>query len=123
MNRTSRVVSSFVIVGAVIATGALAGAQRRGARNAAPAAPAEEQRVIAIPCIEACNMMQRMRVWMFTPPATSTAFGSGDAAGGQRVWVLLPSCRQPNPDDPSDPCPVGRVTMEMITGTGSISVS
>lgn len=122
MNHTSRVVSSFVIVGAVVATGALAGAQRRGARNPTPAAPVEQPRVIAIPCIEACNMMQRMRVWMFTPPAASTAFGIGDSGEGQRVWVLLPSCRQPNPDDPTDPCPVGRVTMEVITGSGSISV-
>jgi hypothetical protein len=39
------------------------------------------------------------------------------------VWALLPSCRQPNPDDPRDPCPVGRVVIEVVSGTGTVQAS
>jgi len=67
-------------------------------------------------------MSQRQRVFLFTPPAGSGAYGIGTLGEGHRVWALLPSCRQPNPDDPRDPCPVGHVTMEIITGNGQVRV-
>jgi hypothetical protein len=79
-----------------------------------------EHRFIAIPVVEASSMFQRQRVWLFTPPAGSTAFGINTLGPGDRVWALLPSCRAPNPDDPRDPCPVGRVTIEVLTGSGQV---
>jgi hypothetical protein len=61
-----------------------------------------------------------MRVWMFTPPAGASAYGMSTLPEGRRVWALLPGCHQPNPDDPRDPCPVGHVSFEVVTGTGTV---
>jgi hypothetical protein len=112
---------------AAAATSQDANAQRRrpprGRADAGVAvAPAggNDHRFIAIPVVEASSMFQRQRVWLFTPPAGTSAFGINTLGEGDRVWALLPSCRQPNPDDPRDPCPVGRVTIEVITGTGQV---
>ena len=67
------------------------------------------------------RMMRQMRVWLFTPPAGATAYGLGRIAegGGARVWALLPSCRQANPDDPRDPCPVDRVIITSEDNNGA----
>lgn len=121
---TSKKVTMLALCMAAAAMGPDADAQRRrppsrgGADAGAPAA--SETRTIAIPVVEASAMFQRMRVWLFTPPAGSTAFGINTLGSGDRVWALLPSCRAPNPDDPRDPCPVGRVTIEVVTGTGEV---
>jgi hypothetical protein len=124
MNRATRAVVCGAVI-AVVASSAYAQQRRRGrARSAAPAAAAvaveATPRVMSIPVVEAYNMAQRMRVWLFTPPAGSTAWGLDGLGEGQRVWALLPSCRQPNPDDPRDPCPVGRVVIEVVSGTGEV---
>ena len=96
-----------------------------GASGTAPghtgAAPGHAMRVIPIPVLEVNAMMQRQRVWMFTPPPGQGAFGLGSLGDGRRVWVLLPSCRRPNPDDPRDPCPVMRAAMELVTGSGTVT--
>jgi hypothetical protein len=108
--------------GAVVATSVASAQHHRGGHAAVSATGSQGTRVIAIPVVEAAAMMQRQRVWLFTAPAGNSAFGIGSLGeGGHRVWALLPSCRQPNPDDPRDPCPVGRVVMEVISGTGSVA--
>ena len=74
--------------------------------------------VIPVPVSAVDGMLRRMRVFLFTAPATSTAFGIGALGHGRRVWALLPSCRTTNPDDAREPCPVDRVTFEaVIRGT------
>lgn len=121
----SKGVTVLALLMAAAAMGPEASAQRRrpprGRADAGVAVlPPTESRTIAIPVVEASSMFQRMRVWLFTPPAGSTAFGINTLGPGDRVWALLPSCRAPNPDDPRDPCPVGRVTIEVITGSGQV---
>lgn len=66
-------------------------------------------------------MMNRLRVYPFLPPQGATAFGLSTLAAGQHLWVLLPSCREPDPDGPREPCPVGRVTVETMAGTGVVA--
>ena len=117
MNRTRRAFSYTTAL--LILCAGLAFAQRGGGRRAATA-NAPPARVIAIPVGEAANMLQQMRVWVFTPPAGASAYGLGGLGDGQRIWALLPSCRQANPDDPRDPCPISHVAIELITGTGDI---
>lgn len=113
---------------AAIGSGAFAQGRGRGrGRNVQQPpqaqAPSASQ-VITIPIVEAHNMMQRQRVWLFTPPAGTTAFGMGRLSGqGYRLWALLPGCRRPNPDDPRDPCPVGRVAVEVISGSGTVQIT
>jgi hypothetical protein len=117
MMRSTRVTVLALGVAALTA-GTSATAQRRpprGRADAGVAAPTSEQRLIPIPVVEASSMFNRMRVWLFTPPAGATAFGL-PAGPGERVWALLPSCRPANPDDPRDPCPVGRVEIEIVGG-------
>ncbi|MDP3274953.1 MAG: hypothetical protein Q8Q09_07125 [Deltaproteobacteria bacterium] len=120
----TRFAAAMIAVLATSMVGDQALAQRRGRRP--PVRPpvvqpvVEAPRVIPLPVLEVYSMFQRQRVWLFTPPAGTTAFGLGGATG-DRVWALLPSCRAPNPDDPRDPCPVGRVTIEVATGTGQVS--
>ena len=92
--------------------------RRRRPRGPAVTAAPTEMRTIPIPAMDAYNMFQRMRVWIFTPPEGATQFGLG-ATPGARVWALLPSCQSAR-EDGRDPCPVDRVTIEMITGTGQI---
>ncbi len=65
-------------------------------------------------------MMERMRVWLFTPPSNAGGYGMSTLPAGRHVWALLPGCHQPNPDDPRDPCPVGNVSMEVVRGTGTV---
>jgi hypothetical protein len=105
----------------VAAAGAFA--QRRRPGRGRPAAgglvvlsEGAGSRTITIPVVEAAAMAQRQRVFLFTPPPGSSAYGIGVLGSGRRVWALLPSCRQPNPDDPRDPCPVGHVSMEVPGG-------
>jgi hypothetical protein len=69
--------------------------------------------------MDAYNMFQRLRVWIFTPPEGATQFGIGGLGQGARVWALLPSC-QSSREDGRDPCPVDRVSIEVITGNGSV---
>lgn len=132
MNRRTRVVVSALMVGALVAAPALYAQQRRrgGGHGGPPSAvgggvttaPGQDgRRVITIPVVEANAMAQRQRVWFFTPPAGSSAYRIGTLGQGHRVWALLPSCRQPNPDDPRDPCPVGRAAIEVITGQGQVA--
>jgi hypothetical protein len=121
----SKGVTALAVLVAVASMGPAASAQRRRpSRSRADAgvvaAPPQESRTIAIPVAEASSMLQHMRVWLFTPPAGSTAFGLDSLGQGDRIWALLPSCRAPNPDDPRDPCPVGRVTIEVLTGSGQV---
>ncbi|MBL8679806.1 MAG: hypothetical protein JNK05_11600 [Myxococcales bacterium] len=125
--KTTRGATILALCMAAAATSQDASAQRRrppprGRADAgvAVAPSGNEHRFIAIPVVEASSMFQRQRVWLFTPPAGATAFGINTLGQGDRVWALLPSCRQPNPDDPRDPCPVGRVTIEVITGSGEV---
>lgn len=111
------------VVLVALATGAQALAQRArpsAAPSAAPSASADAPRHISIPVGEAVHMMNRLRVYPLRAPDGATAFGLGTLGPGQHLWVLLPSCRQPNPDDPRDPCPVGRVTIETMAGTGAV---
>jgi len=117
MNRRIQTVASIALA-STLAAGA-AWAQHRG-RTAVPPPP-DQSRTITIPCVEACNMLQHMRVWLFTPPPGSTAYGLGGLGEGRRVWALLPGCRQPNPDDPRDPCPVGNVSLEVGSGSGQVA--
>jgi hypothetical protein len=70
--------------------------------------------LIPVPVSAVDGMMRRMRVFLFTAPATSGAFGIGALGRGRRVWALLPSCRTTNPDDDREPCPVDRVTVEAV---------
>jgi hypothetical protein len=77
-------------------------------------------RVICIPVNEAEHMMQQMRVWLFTPPPGASQYGIGGLGEGHRIWALLPSCTEPNPDDPRDPCPIQHIEIQLITGTGEI---
>jgi hypothetical protein len=116
----------LLIAGGILAASAGARAQthaRHAGGHATPTAtaPSATARVIAIPVVEASAMMQRQRVYLFTAPAGSSAYGIGMMGEGHRVWALLPSCRTPNPDDPRDPCPVGRVVMEVIAGSGTVA--
>jgi hypothetical protein len=69
---------------------------------------------------EVDGMLRRMRVWLFTPPAGSSAFGVGGA--GRRIWVLLPSCRQASPEDHRPPCPIARLSFEAVGG-GTVNAS
>ena len=92
----------------------------RGGGHAAVAAPPMMREVVAISLNEASNMLQRQGVFLIAPPAGSTAYGLVTLGEGTRIWALLPSCRRPNPDDPRDPCPVGRVTMTVAGGGGTI---
>ncbi|MDB4929745.1 MAG: hypothetical protein JWM10_2229 [Myxococcaceae bacterium] len=70
--------------------------------------------VIPVPVSAVDGMMRRMRVFLFTAPPTSGAFGIGALGRGRRIWALLPSCRTTNPDDDREPCPVDRVTVEAV---------
>lgn len=98
------------------AVSADAGAAPSPAPPPAPSAP----ELISVPIADVDRMLRQMRVWLFTPPAGSTAYGLGQlGAGSSRVWALLPSCRAPDPVDPRDPCPVDRITME-AEGGGSV---
>jgi hypothetical protein len=126
MNRFTRTVGCVVAAGALVASSALAQRQAQhrpsthGAGSSATAAPAPTSRVITIPVVEAANMMQRQRVYLFTAPAGNSAFGIGTLGEGHRVWALLPSCRPANPDDPRDPCPVGHLAIEVVGGGGEV---
>lgn len=121
---TSKTVTVLALCLAAGALGADANAQRRRPPRrpvvVTPVVAPPENRTIAIPVVEASAMFQRMRVWLFAPPAGATAFGINTLGPGDRVWALLPSCRAPNPDDPRDPCPIGRVVIEVVTGTGQV---
>lgn len=70
--------------------------------------------VIPVPVSAVDGMLRRMRVFLFTAPAGSSAYGLGTLGAGRRLWALLPSCRTHNPDDDRDPCPVDRVTVEAV---------
>jgi hypothetical protein len=70
--------------------------------------------VIPVPVSAVDGMMRRMRVFLFTAPPVSNAFGIGALGRGRRIWALLPSCRTTNPDDDREPCPVDRVTVEAV---------
>ncbi len=79
--------------------------------------------LISVPVADIDRMMRQMRVWLFNPPAGASGFGLSQMGAGRRLWVLLPSCRQPNPDDPRDPCPVDRVIIEAVGAEGGASVN
>lgn len=87
------------------------------------APPSLGPELISVPVADIDRMMRQMRVWLFTPPASSTSFGLAGAGSGRRVWALLPSCRQRQQDDPRDPCPVDRVIFEAVGSEGGVSVS
>lgn len=70
--------------------------------------------VIPVPVSAVDGMLRRMRVYLFTVPPTSSAYGVGALGQGRRIWALLPSCRTTNPDDDREPCPVDRVTVEAV---------
>lgn len=70
--------------------------------------------VIPVPVSAVDGMLRRMRVFLFTAPPASTAFGIGALGQGRRIWALLPSCRTVNHDDDREPCPVDRVTVEAV---------
>jgi len=120
MFHRNRLIGSVGLCVAVFAAGAAA-QRRRGPPAHPPAAPPAQQiHVATIHAAEANNMLQRMRVWLFAPPAGVSAYGLASLGQGHRIWALLPGCRQPNPDDPRDPCPVGRVTIDTIEGAGTV---
>ncbi len=118
MNRRIHVMASIALVSALAGGAALA---QRGRVPATP--PPDQSRLITIPCVEAGHMLNRMRVWIFSPPAGATAYGLGGLGEGRRLWALLPGCREPNPDDPRDQCPVGRVTIEIAGGGGQVAAT
>ncbi len=120
MNRSIRCIFTAALAGAFAGTSAHA--QRRPPQVAYGAASPNDpnNRIIPIPVVEACAMAQRLRVWLFTAPVGSTAWGVGAPGGGARIWALLPSCRQPDPDDPREPCPVGRVELAVLSGAGAV---
>lgn len=92
--------------------------------DAAAVAPVSQgPELVSVPVADIDRMMRQMRVWLFTPPASSTSFGLSGAGTGRRVWALLPSCRPRNPDDPRDPCPVDRVIFEAVGAEGGVAVS
>lgn len=109
----------------------------RGRRHPAPPTPGavpdagpviprgsnfDPNEVIPVPVASVDGMLRRMRVYLFVAPSGSQAFGGARAAGGQRLWALLPSCRPTNPDDNRDPCPVDRLVVEAV-GSGNVTAS
>lgn len=86
-----------------------------------PPPPPPTAEVIAVPVADVDGMLRRMRIYLFEPPAGSTAFGITVPAGGHALWILLPSCRPANPDDPRDQCLTERVTFEAVSGGGVTS--
>lgn len=123
-----RMVVCATILGMLLGSTANAQPSRRRRVRGSPAVTAstssvqqnEVPQVASIPVLEAYGMAQRMRVWLFTPPPGVNAWGLSELGSGHRLWALLPSCRQPRPDDPRDPCPIGRVAIEVLRGSGQV---
>ena len=84
------------------------------AAGTAPRPSLDLGEVIPVPVSAVDGMLRRMRVFLFTAPPSSAAYGLGALGQGQRLWALLPSCRTTNPDDDREPCPVDRVTVEAV---------
>src|SRR3954470_21425724 len=98
MNRVIGSVVCAATVGMLLASQAQAQRTSRGGAGAGPVAPALSAPVQTIPLAEANTMLLRQRVFLFTPPVGSQAYGIDRLGPGYRVWALLPSCRAPNPD-------------------------
>ena len=126
---STRTLFSIAVATAFALLPASAGAQHRTTRHRrSPAAPAPASgpsvpsahpnldlgEVIPEAVTAVDGNLRRMRVFLFTAPAASTAFGVGALGEGLRLWALLPSCRTTNPDDHREPCPVDRVTVEAV---------
>lgn len=88
------------------------------APSAAPRLDTAE--TIPVPVSAVDGMLRRMRVYMLLPPNGVDAYGLRALGAGRRLWVLLPTCRTSDPDDPRDPCPVERASLEAI-GMGNVS--
>ncbi len=94
-----------------------------GAATAAPEAPPSgggDSELISVPVPEVDGMLRRMRVYLLEPAADATGFGIGGMGAGHKVWALLPSCHPADPDDPRDPCPVERLTLDAV-GEGTVA--
>lgn len=124
LTRTS---ASLALAAVFALCSASALAQRRSPRQRRPpppAAPAEAApparseidlgEVIPVPVSAVDGMLRRMRVYLFTAPSASSAYGLAALGRGRRIWALLPSCRTTNPDDDREPCPVDRLTVEAV---------
>lgn len=88
------------------------------APSAAPRLDTAE--TIPVPVSAVDGMLRRMRVYLLLPPNGVDVYGLRALGPGRRLWVLLPTCRTSDPDDPRDPCPVERATLEAI-GMGNVA--
>lgn len=88
------------------------------APSAAPRLDTAE--TIPVPVSAVDGMLRRMRVYLLLPPNGVEVYGLRALGPGRRLWVLLPTCRTSDPDDPRDPCPVERATLEAI-GMGNVA--
>jgi hypothetical protein len=87
-------------------------------RPVTPAAPvvAPEPELVPVSAADLQNTLRRLRIYAMSAPDGARAFGQLGA--GTQLWILLPSCRAPDPDDPRDACPIDRLEVTALRGGG-----
>lgn len=82
---------------------------------AAPVAPPEPE-VVPTSAADLQNTLRRLRIYVMAAPDGARAFGNLGA--GTQLWILLPSCRPQDPNDPRDACPIDRLEVTSVRGGG-----
>lgn len=86
---------------------------RRVPPPAAPVAPAEPE-LVPTSAFDLQNTLRRLRIYVMNAPDGARSFGNLGA--GPQLWVLLPSCRPQDPNDPRSSCPIGRLEVTPVHG-------
>ncbi len=86
---------------------------RRVPPPAAPVAPPEPE-LVPSSAFDLQNTLRRLRIYVMNAPDGARSFGNLGA--GPQLWVLLPSCRPQDPDDPRSSCPISRIEVTAVRG-------